>query len=112
MSNPQTSFRVGDLIWDLVAKILRKLGGSPTPNDTEEGLWRKIVVQLGGTSTASDTKFDSLLKIERILDIHKLCKCGDTEVDLLKAILRSLGGVPRPDDTEFDLDRKILEAIA
>ena len=111
MSDPRISFRLGDTTFDLVAKILFKLGGSPRPDDTEETLWRKIVEALGGVSSVADSKFDSLLKIERLRDLEKFCRCGDTEVDLLKLILTSFGGTPRPDDTEFDLDRKILDAI-
>lgn len=103
-----TEFRVGDLQFDVVSKLLRKLGGSPRPDDTEESLWRKIVIAFGGVSRPADMIFDSLLKIERLLDPGTLCICGSTLVDLLRSILRFLGGTPRPDDTEFDLTVKVL----
>lgn len=111
MSDPSTSYRVGDTAYNLVAKILRKLSGSPRPGDTEEGLWRKIVTELGGTSKPADMRFDSLLKILRLLDPVGFCQCGDTEYDLLWDIVLMLGGIPSQGDLEFDLLRKALEQI-
>ena len=108
MSNPRTSFRVGDTTYDLYSKWLRRLGGQPRPDDTEESLLRRIVALYGGVSRPADTKFDSLLKIVQALDPNNFCRCGDTEVDLLRDILRLLGGTPRPSDTEFDLLKAIL----
>lgn len=108
----QTEFRVGDSQTILVAKILRSLGGSPRPSDTEITLWRKVLVQLGGSPRPADSLFDTLLKIERILDPNNICTCGDNIYDLLRKILGFLAPDSfRTGDGTYDLLRKILGGI-
>jgi hypothetical protein len=103
-----TEFRPGDTRYDLVAKSLRKIGGTPRPDDTEATLWRKVVELFGGMSKPADSIFDSLLKIKTALDPENLCTCGDSIYLLLRAIVLFLGGTPRPSDTEYDLIRRML----
>lgn len=105
-----TEYRTGDNEYNIASKLLRFLGGSPRPSDTFENLFRKIVTALGGVSQPSDMLFDSLLKIERILDPVDSCNvCGDLEFDLLRKILEFLRpGAFRFGDSRWDLLRKIL----
>lgn len=106
-----TEYRTGDNEYNLVTKLLRKIGGTPRPSDTENNLWAKILSQLGGSPRLSDGLFDLLLKILNILDPNHFCTCGDNITDLLRGIVRALGGVPRPGDTIFDLINRILAII-
>lgn len=107
-----TEYRVGDSQTILVAKMLRRLGGSPRPSDTEITLWRKVLIALGGVSRPEDNLFDTLLKILRIVDPNNFCICGDNIYDLLRKILEALApGSFRTGDSIYDIIRKILANI-